>query len=219
MLPDLIRTALTDALALVLPVDCAGCDAPDTALCPECLGMLRPAPQPRRIDSETVWSGLAFDGVPARVLRALKEDGRTGLARHVAPALADGVRRAARGRSVLVVPVPTSSAAFRRRGYRVPDLIARRADLEVAPLLRITRRTADQRGLGRDARRSNVAGAFAVRCLRGSGVGSGRGVVIVDDVVTTGATLAEAARVLRAAGIEVVGCAAVAATPLRGAHE
>jgi len=216
VLPDLVRTALSDALALLLPVDCAGCDARDTALCPECLGMLRPAPHPRRIDGETVWSGLSFDGVPARVLRALKEDGRTGLARPLAPALADGVRRASRGSSVVVVPVPTSAAAYRRRGYRVPDLIAHRADLEVAPLLRVTRRTADQRGLGREARRGNVAGAFAVRGPRGSRRESGRGVVIVDDVVTTGATLAEAARVLRAAGIEVVGCAAVAATPLRG---
>jgi predicted amidophosphoribosyltransferase len=211
-LPDLVRTALTDALALLLPVECAGCEEADTALCADCLRMLRPAPHCRRIDGEPVWSGLAFDGVPARVLRAVKEDGRTGLARHLAPALAEGVRRASSGGAVMVVPIPTSAAAFRRRGYRVPDLIARRAHLEVIPLLRVARRTVDQRGLGRDGRRSNVAGAFAVR----GAPPSGHGVVIVDDVVTTGATLAEAARALRTAGIDVVGCAAVAATPLRG---
>jgi len=211
VVPDLVRTALADALALLLPVACAGCDAPDTGLCTECLSLLRPAPRSRRIDGETVWSGLAFDGVPARVLRALKTDGRTGLARRLAPALGAGVRRAAGGEPVLVVPVPTSAEAFRRRGYRVPDLIARRAGLETAPLLTVARRTADQRGLDRDARRSNVAGAFTVRGVPRNGCR----VVIVDDVVTTGATLVEAARVLRGAGVEVVGCAAVAATPLR----
>jgi ComF family protein len=212
LLPDLVRTALTDALALLLPVDCAGCEAPDTTLCTNCLGMLRPVPHSRRIDGEGVWSGLVFDGVPARVLRAVKEDGRTGLARQLAPALAASVRRASSSGSVLVVPIPTSAAAFRRRGYRVPDLIARRAGLDVLPLLKVARRTADQRGLDRHARRSNVAGAFAVRGTPPPG----RRVVIVDDVVTTGATLAEAARVLRAAGVDVAGCAAVAATPLRG---
>jgi ComF family protein len=212
LLPDLVRIALADALALLLPVDCAGCEAPDTTLCADCLEMLRPAPHSRRIDGEPVWSGLAFDGVPARVLRAVKEDGRTGLARHLAAALAESVRRASSSGSVVVVPIPTTAAAFRRRGYRVPDLVARRAGLEVLPLLKVARRTADQRGLDRDARRSNVAGAFAVRGT----LPAGRRVVIVDDVVTTGATLAEAARVLRAAGVEVAGCAAVAATPLRG---
>lgn len=215
LLSDLVRTALTDALALLLPVDCAGCEAPDATLCPDCLVMLRPAPHSRRIGGEAVWSGLAFDGVPARVLRAVKEDGRTGLARQLAPALADSVRRASPTGSVVVVPIPTSAAAFRRRGYRVPDLIARRAGLEVLPLLKVARRTADQRGLDRDARRDNVAGAFAV----GGAPPSGRRVVIVDDVVTTGATLVEAVRVLRAAGVEVAGCAAVAATPLRTTRE
>jgi ComF family protein len=215
-LPDPVRTALADALALLLPVECAGCQTPDTALCPDCLAILHPAPNRRRIDREAVWSGLAFDGVPARVLRALKQDGRTGLARSLAPALAEAVRCASAGRGpVVIVPVPTSAAAFRRRGYRVPDLIARRANLQVVPLLRVGRRTADQRGLGREARQGNVAGAFTVR----GAPPSGHGVVVVDDVVTTGATLAEAARVLRAAGITVVGCAAAAATPLRSGRE
>jgi len=217
----LVRAALADALALVLPVECAGCGIPDSALCDVCRGLLAPAPARRIVDGEAVWSGLLFDGVAARTIRALKEDGRTGLARALAPALAAAVAAAgghgqevaagSRASRAAAVPIPTSRAAFRRRGYRVPDLVARRAGLEVVPLLAPARRTADQRGLDRDGRRENVAGAFTVRA---SARTPGR-IVLVDDVVTTGATLLEAARTLRTAGIDVVGCATIAATPLR----
>jgi predicted amidophosphoribosyltransferase len=149
--------------------------------------------------------------VAARVLRALKEDGRTGLARALAPALAAAVA-ALDAPGAVVVPVPSSRAALRRRGYRVAELLARRAELAPVRALRSVRTVADQRGLGRAQRRENVAGSL--RAVRGN-VLTGRDVVIVDDVVTTGATLAEAARALRAAGARVVGAATVAATPRR----
>lgn len=204
----LVRRALADALALVLPIACAGCGMPDCSLCDECTAALRPRVARRVLDDLTVHAGLVFEGVPARVVRALKEDGRTGLARALAPALQAAVE-AVGGPAVVVVPVPTSRAAFRRRGYRVVELVARRAGLRATPLLRQARATADQRGLARDERRRNVAGS-----LRATDA-AGLRVVIVDDVVTTGATLREAARALRAAGAEVVGAAVVAATPAK----
>jgi predicted amidophosphoribosyltransferase len=90
----------------------------------------------------------------------------------------------------------------------------------VVPALAVRRSVRDQAGLDRAARSANLAGSVR---LRRSAVGRlrGRAVVLVDDVVTTGATLAEAARVLRASGLDVVGAAVVAATarervPLRG---
>jgi len=206
-----VRGALAEALALVLPVVCAGCGEPDVALCEACAEALRPAAERQTLaadDPMPVWSGLRFDGVTARVLRALKEDGRTGLARHLAPALAAAVAASAHPTAVLV-PVPTSRAAFRRRGYRVVELVAARAGLRVAPLLFQTRRTADQRGLDQDRRRENVAGSLRARDA------AARRVIVIDDVVTTGATLGEAARALRVAGADVVGAATIAATPLR----
>lgn len=211
-----VRGAFADALALVLPVSCAGCDEPDVPLCETC--RLELHPHTIRTDSAgtPVWSGLPFDGVTARVVRALKEDGRTGLARDLAPALraaVDAARSGAEasagvdGDGVVVVPVPTSPAAFRRRGYRVVELVARRAGLLPARLLRLTRTTADQRDLDRAARERNVAHALRARGAEG------RHVIVVDDVVTTGATLAEAVRALRAGGATVIGAATVAATP------
>jgi ComF family protein len=210
-----IRRALADALALVLPVDCAGCGEPDVALCDDCSARLAPAVAHRTLDSgETVYSGLRFEAEPARVIRALKADGRTGLARDLAPALAAAVSAAASAtpeRIDAVVPIPTSRAAMRRRGYRVVELVARRARLPTRRLLAAAHPVADQRGLGREDRRANVAGTMRAR------EAAGLRVLVVDDVLTTGATLDEAVRALRAGGAEVAGCAVIAATPRRGA--
>lgn len=205
---DAVRTALAEALSLFFPIECAGCGALDVALCEACRGRLDP--RPRRVMLEAgvaAHAGLPFDGVPARVIRAVKEQGRTGLARALAPALAAAVGAADAGGAV-IVPVPTSRAAMRRRGYRVVDLVGRRADLRVERLLVQTRAAADQRVLGRAERRSNVAGTMRARGA------AGRRILVIDDVVTTGATLDEAVRALRAGGAHVVGAATVAATAL-----
>ncbi|MFT4220490.1 MAG: phosphoribosyltransferase family protein, partial [Microbacterium sp.] len=189
---------------------CAGCAAPGRPLCAACRAALVPRPRRRELDGLTVWSGLDYRDVAAGALRALKEQGRTGLARELAPALHASLRAVAAGESgLVVVPVPTSRAAMRRRGYRVVDLLVRRTGLRPATLLAPARRTADQRALGREERASNAAGSLVARRA------TGLRVVIADDVVTSGATLREAARALSAAGAHVVGAATVAATPLR----
>ncbi|WP_203580674.1 ComF family protein [Microbacterium hibisci] len=225
-----VREACSDALALLLPVTCAGCDEPDVSLCERCALALAPDVRRQTVPSATgelvVWSGLAFDGVAARVLRAIKEDGRTGLTAALVPALTAALEKAGAGDAVLV-PLPTSRAAYRRRGFRVPDLLIRRAGRRPRRLLRHARRTADQRGLDRAERRRNVAGSLVASLPAGarryerarSGALDGPlprlRVVVVDDVVTTGASLGEAVRALRAAGLEVVAAVTVAATPRR----
>jgi predicted amidophosphoribosyltransferase len=83
--------------------------------------------------------------------------------------------------------------------------------LRVAPALRHTRRVQDQAGLGTTERRGNLDGALSVIPLW-QNVVRGRRCLLVDDVVTTGATLAEAARALRAAGSADVVAASLAAT-------
>ncbi len=209
-----VRGAFAEALALVLPVVCAGCGEADTALCETCRAALHPSII-RRVGAVPVCSGLVFAAVPARVLRAVKENGRTDLARVLAPALRAAVEAAVGGHphrsDLIVVPLPTTRAAYRRRGYRVVDLIARRAGLPCVRALAVARVTADQRGLGRDARAVNVASSLTVRSRFAATIRGAR-VVVIDDVVTTGATLNEAVRALREAGADVIGAATVAAT-------
>lgn len=211
-----VHRAVLDALAVVFPVSCAGCDVPDRDLCESCRRTLIPAPTVRRLPSGLeVRSGLLFEGEAARVLRAFKEDGRTSLARPLAVALEAAWPV---GIDAVPVPVPASGPSLRRRGYAPVELVSRRAGWRPHRLLRVTRHTADQRMLAKDERAANLAGAMTVRpgAHRRSG---GLPVVLVDDVVTTGATLEEAARALRAAGITVHGAVTVAATPRRRRSE
>jgi len=120
-------------------------------------------------------------------------------------------------REVLLVPVPTTRTNRRRRGG---DLVSDLADQAAQALaaadptrappvrtlraLRHTRRVRDQSGLDAAARRRNLTGALAVRRRTGPDL-TGREVIVVDDIVTTGATTAEAARALEAAGARVIG--------------
>ncbi len=113
-----------------------------------------------------------------------------------------------------VVPVPLHWTRLLRRGYNQAELVARElADRETRPLVRrLTRRSATrhQTGLGRARRRANLARAFR---WRGRAPEPGRHWLLVDDVLTTGATLDSAARALKRAGVGRVTALVVAITP------
>lgn len=204
--PPAVSRALAEALGVLFPLSCAGCDAPDAVLCEACRAELAPAPTRRTLPCGLeVRSAVRFEGVPARVMRALKEEGRTALARPFGRALAEIWP----GTDLVAVPIPTSRASMRTRGFAVPDLLVRRAGHRPVRLLRAQRPADDQRGLGRLERARNVAGTMAAAPCRGLHV------VVIDDVATTGATLSEAARALREAGAVVHGALTAASTPLR----
>ncbi|GAA1689483.1 ComF family protein [Microbacterium sediminicola] len=205
--------AMQEALSWILPVECAGCDLPDVALCDSCRAhLVRVQPVIRNLDGMRVVSAHRYEGVVERVIGSLKNDGRVGLARPLGRSLAGAADALDAPKSTRFVPVPTTRAAFGSRGFRVVETLCRRAGIVCTPALAPTRAAADQRRLGREARRGNVAGLFRSAPMHGSLV------VVVDDVVTTGATLREAARALRAAGGEVLGALTVASTPRRSAH-
>ena len=206
--------AVLDGLALILPVECAGCGAPDRAVCATCASQLVPEPSARRLaDGLAVFSGLEYDGVARAVILAFKEQGRTGLARALAPALAAAVTTASVSfdlAGVELVAVPGSRRARRRRGFDPVPVVIARAGLDRARVFAAARPHAAQKSLTLEERARNPATVFAPLTSL-----SGRRFVLVDDVVTSGATLIAAAAALRAAGAEVVAAVVVASTPKR----
>ena len=89
------RDALLDAWALVMPVECAGCEAPDRALCGVCSSSLVPLPTRRTTPGGlSVVTALRYEGMVRRVILSFKEQQRTDAAAHLAPALAAALRTA-----------------------------------------------------------------------------------------------------------------------------
>jgi ComF family protein len=213
-----MATTVTAALDLALPAECVGCRREGPPLCRNCL----PALDLRRHAAAGVALGLPaelpapllqlewcapFTGVTRRALHALKYGGERRLAAPLGEALADRWAAAGAGGDLLV-PVPASPDRVRQRGYDQAALLARvageRLVLPVLAILERSRSTVAQFDLDRAARGSNVAGAFSFTAPeKGSGAlrpVRGAWVVLVDDVVTTGATLAACAMTLLEAG-------------------
>lgn len=155
-------------------------------------------------------------------MKAFKDGERRDLVEPLARVLAAAVRRALAplpaAPPVVMVPVPSTPAATRRRGDSPTLLLARRcevllgAGVVTVPALRMARGTADQAGLGRGRRLANLEGAMHV--TRPERV-RGRCCVLVDDVLTSGATLSEGRRALVSAGASGVVLAVAMATPRR----
>jgi len=205
-----LREALLDAWALIMPVECAGCGAADRSICGACAPQLEALPVVRSTPGGLrVVTALRYEGVVRHALLSFKEQQRTDAATALAAPLAIPVEKIrAQAGPAEVVPVPTGRAAFRRRGYDPVRLLLRASRVPSARVLRSVRRTAAQKSLGVAERAQNRLGSFAA-----TGDLHGRRFILVDDILTTGATLDEAARALREAGGSVVGAATLAFTP------
>lgn len=218
-----------DALGdLVLGARCAGCGVPALGLCPDCtasLGALRPRPAFRPLPGfpATVSAG-EYDGVLRRVVLATKQRGGLShlplLGRMMARTVASLVLAAEPAAPLVLLPVPTVRARVLERGLDLTAVLAQRAARELvrcglavgtSRAVGVAQAPADQVGLGRRERVANLRGAYRCRGRVPSG-----SVVVVDDVVTTGATLTSVAEALRAAGVEPWAAVTLAETPRRG---
>lgn len=204
------------ALDLVVGASCPVCGEAGAGVCRSCAESLRPGPV--QVDLGTLQVVAAGHHADARrdALLAWKVGGEVGLDALMAHQLATAALHLLGDTpAVVLTPVPTTRRSRRERGRDlVGNLAARSADLlrdvgvraESRSLLRMTRQPRDQHQLDRVERRRNVAFSMVAR-----GPSTTDPVVLVDDVVTTGATLLEAARAVSHWGLgEVVGGAALA---------
>ncbi|MBO1900625.1 ComF family protein [Leucobacter weissii] len=226
-LRELGRQFGLDLLALLWPTRCVSCGAPDRDLCDACRADLlapdrpvlrhemraaAPVPVPVRVAG-------GYGGVLGAVLREYKYGGRSGFARLLGARLRPLIEEIG---PVLLVAVPSRPARVRELGYRHVELVVRAAlaglerpapELMPRALRTLPGRVA-QAGLGADARRVNAELVGVRRGARPSL--RGRDVVLVDDIITTGASAAACGRALEAAGGRLVGIAALCGAVLAG---
>lgn len=212
---------------------CAGCDAVPGILCDACAEMLHGPALDGDLPPLPFAAATRYGGVGRAVVIAHKERGRLALAAPLGAALAVAVtavlasadvtpppRTGPVADGVVLVPAPSRRSATRSRGHdpmlrtaRNAVRVLRRVGLasDAVPALAYRRAVADQADLDHAERFANVRDAIGVRSRAVARL-RGRRVVIVDDVVTTGATVAECRRALRDAGVTPVGIAAVTAS-------
>ncbi len=201
-------------IALIAPHHCLGCGQEATLLCPDCQGSLTPLParcyrcRALTPSSRTCAScratsplyrvtvGTSYEALAKELIWQLKFHGAQAAAGVVAEVLATSYRT---GDQIIVVPVPTSSQRVRERGYDQAQLIARALAARLdQPYVSCLRRVGQKHQVGASRRQRLTQLAEAFRVTTTTVVGAH--ILLVDDVLTTGATLQAAANTLKAAG-------------------
>ncbi|MEM0928800.1 MAG: ComF family protein [Pseudomonadota bacterium] len=203
-------------LQFVTPPSCSLCGAPfehDTGvpLCVPCAaprGYDRTLCGPGRLDR--VRSALAYDPLSAELILQLKYGDRHDLAPTLGGLMVPSLAALEPPSNAVLQPIPLHPKRLRTRRFNQAALLAQAlSDRSGMPLrldlLKRIKATPQQRGLGFAGRRRNLSGAFAA-----SSEAKGHAVILVDDVLTSGATLLAAARALRRAGVSFVGAVTVA---------
>ena len=210
----------TELSHLVFPTRCYGCNSLGISICTDCRREWIPHYYKTHINLLSVHSAIRYTPTASKIILAAKENGLQGADDLLIAAIVHVLSKARLDRGYFtLVPVPSSKRSQRRRGRSfVVDLtkaISKQTGIAVNDCLQVSRHVSDQSGLTRIQRSSNMHGAFSVKAgaiLRGDAI-------VIDDVVTTGATLREAARALNSQGFHAFGSVsavtACVAQPLR----
>jgi len=200
-------------LNLFFPLACLGCGREGARLCPECFAKLKINPPEANRDSRLVadhldWIFIAGDyddPLLKDLIKKFKYQFQIGLGEPLAGFLAEFWRTARRADEFFsIVPIPLTRRRLNWRGFNQAEILARhfctRFNYELAAGLKRIRHRPPQAELKESERLENVSGVFAWSG-KNSGLNlNGQSLILIDDVTTTGATLNEAARVLREAG-------------------
>lgn len=213
----MIKDAVLD---LFFPPKCAFCGRVGVrGVCGACAKTLPYAQNPLHVGAGygRCAAPLRYEGKVREALLRFKFHGAQSAAGAFGALLAQCVAEELAGEFDLVTYAPVSAKRKRARGYDQTYLIARETakhwDTRPAALLRKVRDNPPQSSLGAEARRANVLGAY--EAANAERIANAR-VLLIDDILTTGSTLSECARVLRGAGARSVVCACVAAASVEG---
>ena len=207
-----VTRPLVSLLDAFVPTWCISCKAVGSLFCYQCRSKLVPRERLVTRASFDGWAAFDLDANVANLILAYKDRGRTALAEFLARRLLGPLSRFG-DQDLTLVAMPSSSAGVARRGFDSAGLLvralAKKSGLPMAKgLLTHRRETADQRPLAAADRESNLFESLEAR------QGQGR-VLIVDDIVTTGASVLECRRALTSAGFEVAGFITIAETLLQ----
>lgn len=208
---------LEDFSQLLFPTRCFGCSGIGLSICSTCRSEWHPHYYSTHVSQMCVHSAVIYSPTASKILLAAKENGLKGADTLITDSIVHVLERATFDQhNIRLVPIPSSASARRRRGRSFIVDIAMRVgeetSLGVSDALELTRKVRDQSGLHAKARSANMEGAFALK----RGVFPRGDLILIDDVVTTGATLREAARALTCKGFHVLGSVtACVAQPLR----
>lgn len=193
--------SLIDSIvAKIAPHDCLGCRAEGSLLCPDCIQKLPFGGSPPHIETQYLDSIVAatlYEGLAKKLVWKLKSKGAQEAATIMANCMLPYVKR---NRRTVLVAVPTATRRVRQRGYDQAKLLARQLARQAKqPWMDCLTRSgqAEQVGANRDQRLNQLAKSFRVtqqRFVRGAHI------ILIDDIVTTGATLEAAARILKQSG-------------------
>ncbi len=211
---------LSELSHLLFPTRCFGCNVLGVSICSSCRREWIPHYYKSHVGTLNVHSAVIYSQTASKIILAAKENGVQGADDLLIAAITHVLNSARLDTGYFtLIPVPSSNQSQRRRGRSfIVDLtqeISRNTGIAVNDCLQVSRRVSDQSGLTRVQRISNMHGAFSIKpgaILRGEAL-------LIDDVVTTGATLREAARALNSQGFPTFGSVgavtACVAQPLR----
>lgn len=213
----MIKDLLDDLVAALLPARCPGCGARAEPVCGSCAAAMRyprPSPPPLGIDA---WvAAFAYEGVTRELVARIKYRNVRSALPWLAAATAAAARRRFGGEGSNAFPdliawPPTTASRRRERGFDHAEILARAVGRHLGLPVRATLDRLDRTAqTGRSASERRSGPLFAER-----GVCDGLSVLVVDDVATTGSTLASCASALRRGGARAVLAATVARTPPR----
>ncbi len=218
-----IRTITKNFLNLIYPTRCYACKIDldpthETGLCDLCRSRIRRNPRTYRTDRRSyfaaAYSAYLYEDVLKELIHLYKYNGKVAIGRILAGMMIDFMdpERGILDGIDLITFVPLQNARLRERGFNQSRILAfhisNSSGIKLSDILEKTRRTRHQNELLRDDRLSNLKGAFRVK--KNTDSIAGLRVLLIDDVMTTGATLNECSKVLSEAGAREIKCLTLA---------